>query len=315
MIEQKIEEVPDAGAQEPREKVYEKPFAELLVITPELAERLLDTNVRNRTKRDDAREAYSRDLMSGDWMLNGETIKIDWFDQVIDGQHRLKSCANTRIPFETFVVFGVSPEAQKTIDIGIPRTFLDELNMDGVEHGSTISSLTVRVFHWDPPFNERVNFYKKKVLPPQRRKVLKAHPELSYCAEVVEKLVGHKKLFLPKSTLAFIYWILIQQNPDEAQVFIRKVITGADVGENDPIMHLRDRLTRDAKKGRTRAFQTHGIWLAMSAWNNWMAGKQITKMQLPTGGIRQDNWPKLRKLKRDPKVVRPNFANEDGFED
>ena len=60
-------------------------------ITPEIAQALLETNTENRKLSRGTVQAYSQDILAGNWDENvGVAISIDENGILRDGQHRLR---------------------------------------------------------------------------------------------------------------------------------------------------------------------------------------------------------------------------------
>lgn len=292
----------------PQTRLYEEPEARFVKITPEMAAEWLEFNRKNRTEKYGGTVSYSGDMADGEWMVTGDTIKFDWFGNLIDGQHRLKACIQAGRTIISLVVWGVDPKAQDRVDTGMSRSFRDQLQMAGVKYAPTISALARRVYLWEPPNNERISFQKGKISPVRLEKVLKTHEEIVHCAVFVHGLAS--KADLHASHIAFLYWVLRQANPDEAPVFIHKLALGVGLEENDPILVLRDWIRREKPK-KSRDFEGELLWKTVLAWNAWLSGRKISKLQLPKGGKRASLFPRLRTKRR---VPRTNGA-EDVFDD
>lgn len=108
------------------------------VITPELAQEILDKskiifNSKEKGKSKQRRvrwktvDLYVKAIQEGRWRLNGETIKLDKFGAVIDGQHRLWAVIKAGIPTSFLVVRDVDSEDVGTIDIGLKRSLENAL--------------------------------------------------------------------------------------------------------------------------------------------------------------------------------------------
>jgi hypothetical protein len=98
-----------------------------VVITPDLAEELLKTNDNIRNVKKGVVGRYAADMMLGRWRVTGETIIFDKKGRLKNGQHRLRSCILSGVPFTTWVVVGVDPDVILDIDAGAKRTLADFL--------------------------------------------------------------------------------------------------------------------------------------------------------------------------------------------
>ena len=101
-------------------------------VTPEVAEQWLTANKDNRSQRPKAIAAYGRDMLTGEWLFTGESIKFDWNDRLIDGQHRLEAIVSTGATIQTLVVRNLDPKVQYVLDTAAKRTAGDALRFAGV---------------------------------------------------------------------------------------------------------------------------------------------------------------------------------------
>lgn len=121
--------------------------AEVTVITPAIAERLLLSNVSNRIVNARRVSLYSGALTRGEWKLNGESIKIAPDGRLLDGQHRLQAIVQSGIPMTTWVVKNVPNDVFDTIDTGKARGGSDTLKVAGAENTTSISSGIIKYFN------------------------------------------------------------------------------------------------------------------------------------------------------------------------
>lgn len=118
-------------------------------IRPEHAQVLLQHNPSNRHIKSDNLEYLMRDLVSGAWEINGETIIVVRGGKVGDGQHRCWASVLTGIPFKTAITFGVLESAVPTIDIGAKRTAADRLKMRGQSDAVVVAATAAVLFEID----------------------------------------------------------------------------------------------------------------------------------------------------------------------
>ena len=80
-------------------------------ITPEIAQALLETNTENRKLSRGTVQAYSQDILAGNWDENvGVAISIDENGILRDGQHRLSAIVQTGIGIHTWICRNVSSD-------------------------------------------------------------------------------------------------------------------------------------------------------------------------------------------------------------
>lgn len=106
--------------------------AKVELITPEIAKEYLVYNVNNRNLNRERVNKYARDMVAGEWQLNGEPIIFDTAGILKDGQHRLQAVIKCNKPVKMLVVRGVDPLVD-TINTGTPRSFVDMLRIGGMD--------------------------------------------------------------------------------------------------------------------------------------------------------------------------------------
>lgn len=100
-------------------------------ITPDAAAAMLANNARNRPISRSHVEKLAASMKRGEWDLNGTTIKIAGTGRLLDGQHRLTACVESRCPFDTLVVYGLPESSFSTIDqTSKTRKVSDVLSID-----------------------------------------------------------------------------------------------------------------------------------------------------------------------------------------
>ena len=110
----------------------------LITITPAMAEKMLEKNIANRKVNQANVNRIAADMTTGNYKVNGETIKISSAGEIIDGQHRLLACVKSGMSFDTYIVYNVEREAVGTIDMGKGRSVADSLNVMGCNIKSSI---------------------------------------------------------------------------------------------------------------------------------------------------------------------------------
>jgi hypothetical protein len=98
-------------------------------ITPEVAQRYLDRNLRNRHLVDDRVERFAAIIRRGEWKVTHQGVALDEEGGLVDGQHRLAAIVRANKPVSMFVATGVTDFA--VIDVGKPRTAGDILGIAG----------------------------------------------------------------------------------------------------------------------------------------------------------------------------------------
>ncbi|GHF33233.1 hypothetical protein GCM10010218_12910 [Streptomyces mashuensis] len=250
------------------------PSAHIIVLPPQLAARLLRRNTKNRNLRTAVVEDYVRDIQAGTWPLNGEAIKLDVQGNVLDGQHRLHAIVKAEEPVTTFIVGGLPPEAQTTMDSGLRRTTADALSLADETNAITVAAILRKVWTWqqgDRRFTRRIS-----PTTTESRALLEKHPEIRRSAEIAMRT---RAAFphIPQSALGTAHFLFNAIDPDECAWFFQRLGDGVELSSGHPILALRSRVTSErAKEGRI-AWERHLSYL-VSAWNAVRENRPLTRL-------------------------------------
>lgn len=265
------------------------PTVEIVDVSPELAERWLAKNSNNRNIRKAVIDGYARDMTTGDWVLNGETLKFDTVGRLIDGQHRLSAviAAGTTVPM--IVVRGVEDSVMDTVDAGAKRTYADALKLQGEENTTTLAAVARRAVMWSK--GARTNTGAIRPTPREMNAFLETNPSIRTSAEAAVRLSSRS--LLPASVVGLCHWLFAAFDADEADWFLARVTDGDGIAGNSPVAALRNRIIKMRVSGG-RVNETEALALVIYAWNAHRAGEARTKLQMPKGGLTPENFPEPR---------------------
>lgn len=99
--------------------------AEIVLITPELANAFLESNSGNRRLRAWWVEALAAAMRRGEWRPTHQGIALSENGRLMDGQHRLAAIAKCGIAQHMLLVGGIPDDAFAVLDIGIKRSIAD----------------------------------------------------------------------------------------------------------------------------------------------------------------------------------------------
>ena len=109
------------------------PYAQMVLVTPEIAEHWLKHNDGNRKLRPAMVKALAKAMREGRFVINGDTAKISRKGKMMDAQHRMAAIVETGIPQWILFVYNIDEDAMGTIDQGANRTVADILAIRGVD--------------------------------------------------------------------------------------------------------------------------------------------------------------------------------------
>lgn len=77
---------------------------EVVLITPEVANRMLDRNTGNRSIRASVARRYAEEMKRGSWRETGDPIRVSVNGNLIDGQHRLHAITLSGVPLRAPII-------------------------------------------------------------------------------------------------------------------------------------------------------------------------------------------------------------------
>jgi hypothetical protein len=125
--------------------------AQVVTITPEMAEKLLENNDHNRKVTQSRVNEYAQEIKDGMWLNNGESIIVSKSGRLLDGQHRLLAVVKAERSIEALLVEGVEDQ-QDGVD-----TFLS-IN---TKNRSNVDALTIAGFNTKPNLIAKLMSFKE----------------------------------------------------------------------------------------------------------------------------------------------------------
>lgn len=100
---------------------------ETVLVTPKLAEEILNKNEDNRPLRASHVTALAKAMKRGEWKLTHQAIAISPEGRLLDGQHRLWAVIESEVSATMLVARNVPADTYDCLDIGKKRTISDVL--------------------------------------------------------------------------------------------------------------------------------------------------------------------------------------------
>ncbi len=198
-----------------------------VIITPQLAKDILASNTINRPMKKSNLEFIEKQLRSGEFAYNGESIKISSSNLLLDGQHRLQAVINTGISIVSEVVYDLDQEVFKTIDTGVQRSAADTLNVSGVSMANKVAATIKRLLAFQQN-SHRVSL-KHKISNSDVLHVYESSPELfdDTITEINNIYVSGQNLISPSLMSAFVIASLMKRkNKGLLIAFVHELYTG-----------------------------------------------------------------------------------------
>ena len=259
-------------------------------ITPAMAAELLSRNNRNRTFKRRNVEFFSREIESGNWKLNAETIKVGRDGVLLDGQHRLQAVVETGVPIQCLLATDIDPDVFDTIDTGAARSTGDTLTVAGETNGRNLAAALVladNISKGDTSFS---------------------NSSRTSNAEILDKLERHKNIrssmpwsrklgrLSPVSISTAMHYLFSCDDQEAADLFFSKLSEGANLKSRDPVLLLRNRLLDNAM-AKGKLTRRYVVALFIKAWNAHLAGETMIYLRFREAGDSPEKFPEISGLK------------------
>lgn len=250
-------------------------------ITPAVAESLLATQRKNRTLREHQVAMLARDFMNGNWKYeNPQTIGIDEFGNLYDGQHRLSGLVRANkqtieagkspiLGVWFLVARGVPSQIFEVTDSGISRAVSDVFKLQFGEKNAIKYIALLRQFYH---LTVHPNYYMK-VSNETMIQFRAQHQEA--LAWGIEYLGKSRQIPSPVWAAVAYVWELLPQSRTELTAFADQLLTGLELSEGSPVLALRKSLL---KVSRVRDKQLS--FYALSAIRHYLLQSKITNLVL-----------------------------------
>jgi hypothetical protein len=261
-------------------------------VTPETAERWLNSNQNNRRIHEAKIKQYAEDMRQGRWTHGADMICFGTDGTLLNGQHRLQAVVHSGCTV-TFVVQRNTPsDAMPNIDSGIPRWSRDILRWNGEENVSTLSSATKlamiytdgRIYKsgstWGTSNGAIIAF-------------IEANPELRRSVAVGQNV--RRYVDCSAAVLAAAHWIIASVNNTEtADHFFHQLAHKGGEAEGSAVLIL-DRRLRKVKAMQGRYSHREYLALLIKGWNYYATQTSAVKLNIVQRG--QFSIPDVVRLK------------------
>jgi len=236
-------------------------------ITPQVASDFLSRNKENyRSKNQTAIKKMERDILNGEWKINGSTISFTTDGCLVDGQHRLFAILKSNISVGALVVEGLNPDSVITMDNGITRKLSDHLSHNGEVNVKLLSTVIKNLGKY-----VQGNFFNKteSISYSAAMEILNRYPEIRDCVTKFSR----KNLITTPSVLAVCYFILKLKHKNNVEMvddFFDKIIFGNNLSDGEPLLILRNLFISSKIKGGTGLDRKFIASAIVKTWNYYL---------------------------------------------
>jgi hypothetical protein len=238
------------------------------LITPQRARELLALNQGNRKVRPHHVKVLARSMKEGLWKSNGAPIMISKSGRLLDGQHRLMALIEADISLNLVIIYNVEDDAYLTLDINMPKSFTD------ITGNTCLTSAVLGLlYRWE---NGKLGVNDPMWTPTHQDKLrlLEEHPRLATSMPWGNRTRG----VLPGSLAVFCHYIFWLSSAEEADQFFQGLATGENLGKDDTVRCLRERLMRDRSASRM-VNTTERMVYVIKAWNAYRQKRPLKQFK------------------------------------
>jgi hypothetical protein len=250
--------------------IADSPETIKVVITPEIAEALIDCCYEEQRPR--ARKTVDRyilDMKEGKWnWAASDSIKLDRQGRVIDGQHRLWAVFMSGVAIQSWVTIGLDTDAYHVIDTGKARRATDVLGR--VKNRSIVGAIVRFRILWDR--GERLSVLSKSVTNAEVATYFENHPEIASHAIRAQKI--YKQTRISAAAVGSFISLAYDYNPFKAAEFVSCLEDGAGLLKGNPALEVRNRLMRE-NSGKTKFNRLTSIVFLIKAFNLYLKGQSV----------------------------------------
>jgi len=248
-------------------------------ITPELAAEWLERNTHNRPLNLALAGIYARDMLAGNWQVNGESIKLSQSGTLLDGQHRLHAVIIAGRAIRSVVTFGLSDDTFRTIDGGRRRSMADVLSISAERSSTALAAALHTVWRYEQGWltstatqNGRVPSHAELLDVYQRHPGIRA--SLAKGSAVTKILGG--------GLASGLHYLFSGKDATLADIFFDSLASGENLSAGEPVLTLRNRLV-DNRANKAKVSRGFTVQMCLKAWNATRHGRSLRLIKLIDG--------------------------------
>jgi hypothetical protein len=256
-------------------------------ITPERASEILSRNDGNRSIASAVVEKYARDISRGNWVLNGQTIKIGKTGRLLDGQHRCAAAIKAKRGFEAIVVTGLDESIFDTFDLGARRSVGDILIDRGEQNTSTLAAVLRQLWLLQ---NGLLQYRAVSPTISELLDTLEKHPEIRESVRLSSRI---RDVVAPSLACA-LHYLFSRVDGRRADEFISRLGDGLYLDDvSHPVWKLRKRLLDDRASKKRDMSDAEKAAIIVKAWNAFFKGEPLFTLKWQNSGPKKEDFPAI----------------------
>lgn len=277
-------------------------------ITPAKAQLMLHGNMDNRRIRQRRVELYARQMISGQWQMAGDPVRIDPNGRLLDGQHRLLAVVAANVTVPMVVIRDLPTEAFKVIDSGMMRGFADALGA-GITGGTNKAAICRLMFVYELEGDPRKSEDMALVTRTDVHDYYHSHVDEIEAAYHASIRIRSALATANATAWGATHLVAYRTDPVAAEEFVEGVATGHMLSRGDPRLALRNWISNQRTGSHTFANAGWYFALNLKAWNSYMLGESRQVISIKP----DEEFPltvKARRVRRRSAAYQERMKNE-----
>ena len=245
---------------------------EVRTITPVVATEMLKKNLNNRKVSEKHVSFLAQEMRNGNWLFDGQPLRFDENNVLIDGQHRLNAIIKSKTSQNILIITGLKKESFLVMDTGKNRNAADVLSINGEQYYSQISSCArfiIKLKGGNSAGGSRLS-------STSNTGIVQWLDNNRIIVDYIKTSIKLKKAFsgvLSDTYIASFLYLFAEKDSIKSEDFMTKLCTGLGLNEKDPILTLRKTLIKD-KLSKASLPTKDRQALIIKGWNAYRLGKQ-----------------------------------------
>ena len=252
----------------------------IVEVTPKLASILLDRNKKNRPISKENVKYLTKEIENNKWQFGGESIKIDYDGNLIDGQHRLSAVIKSNKSIHILVITGLSPEVFTILDTGRKRNGGDALGINGVSNSRLMSSVVKLVTQFVNGVYGDIGSTSRKLSNQDIVDYVDENPELSESITYANKVYKRCNKLIAPSIIGSLHFLFSKKSKEDADFYMTRLCDGENLTSTSPIMAVRNKLIGAKLNDKHKLTQTEKVKTIILGWNKYREGEQAKTIRI-----------------------------------
>ncbi len=277
--------------------------SQIITLTPEKASILLKQNGNNRRINLDHVDFLAKEMKSGKWKLNGQSIVVSRKGELLDGQHRLMAIVKSGQSIESILCEDAEESIMATIDTGRSRNAADVFSMNHVTNANAKAALAKNLYMWNLERTHIDHGGIKGSMKPSNRKIYDVYSTDIQNIELALNRSEKKLIQLAnKGNMAFaIYLLLEKYSIALVDEFLEYVRDGGDYSKSPS--HYLPRFISSRKQGDIALHRKEDFYVLLYCFKKWVNKETIQAIKVKSIYKNADDYYNFFELPKRVKIA------------